>query len=340
MTFVSVAIATYDGERHVLEQLESISGQTLRPLELIVCDDLSTDRTVAIVEDFARRAPFSVRLHINEQRLGVGGNFMKAAGLCAGELIAFSDQDDVWLPHKLERCTARFEDPNVVLAIHACSVVGEEIDPQKLIVPAGAAADRVAPPLELPKWGEAPGMAMVFRRGLLLLSDWESRPVAHHQHGRLLHDEWVYGLARVAGSVAFIAEPLCLYRQHEANVEGAPERGAATWAKNALTTGGVYYGRRAEQARQWAALIERVAQRSADEELAGRSRREAVSYRRLAQALEQRALVYGPEESRRERLRALVRAFAGGTYRSRRREGFGLRGLTRDIAMIASGRIG
>ena len=340
MSSVSVAMATWNGEQHLREQLESIGRQTLLPCELVVSDDASTDATIEIIEQFARTAPFPVRVHAGQDRIGVGENFMRAAQRCSGDLIAFSDQDDVWLPEKLERCAASLGLPEVVLAIHACSVVDETLRPLGEIVPT-IARDRISSPLEPPRWGEAPGMGMVFSLDLLSLLEWDSRPVAHHAHGRLLHDEWIYGIARVAGSIAFLAEPHCLYRQHSANIEGAPERGAGAWMRSATTTGGVYYGRRAEQARQWAALLAGAAeQRAPEEELAARLRGEARSYERLADALEQRVLVYEAGQSRGRRLRAVARALGSGTYRSRRREGFGLRGLARDTTMIVGGRTG
>src|SRR5581483_5816839 len=98
---ISIAMATYNGGQFIREQLDSLSRQTFLPCELVVCDDGSTDHTLAIVETFAASAPFAVRIHRNKKRLGFGPNFLKAASLCDGEVIAFSDQDDVWLETKL-----------------------------------------------------------------------------------------------------------------------------------------------------------------------------------------------------------------------------------------------
>ena len=84
------------------EQLESIAAQTLLPVELVVCDDGSTDDTMALVRDFARWAPFAVRLYGNENRLGVIANYSRTVSLCRGDYIALCDQDDLWRPEKLE----------------------------------------------------------------------------------------------------------------------------------------------------------------------------------------------------------------------------------------------
>jgi glycosyltransferase involved in cell wall biosynthesis len=98
---ISIAMATYNGERFLEEQLRTLGEQVKLPDEVVVCDDGSTDRTLEILVQFAERAPFRVRLVINDQRLGWRENFLKAASLCTSDYIAFCDQDDVWLPDKL-----------------------------------------------------------------------------------------------------------------------------------------------------------------------------------------------------------------------------------------------
>src|SRR5882672_9093136 len=98
---ISVAMCIYNGARFLPRQLESIAAQTRLPDELVVCDDGSSDESRAIVRWFANDAPFTVRLEINERNLGSTRNFGKAIGLCEGDVIALSDQDDVWKPQKL-----------------------------------------------------------------------------------------------------------------------------------------------------------------------------------------------------------------------------------------------
>jgi len=98
---ISIAMTTYNGERFLKEQLDSFLWQTRLPDELVVCDDGSTDRTLEILENFARTAPFPVKIFRNPQRLGFSKNFEKAINLCQGELIFLSDQDDIWMPNKI-----------------------------------------------------------------------------------------------------------------------------------------------------------------------------------------------------------------------------------------------
>jgi glycosyltransferase involved in cell wall biosynthesis len=105
---ISVALCTYNGEPFLPQQLASIAQQTRPPDELIVCDDRSTDRTVSILREFATSAPYPVRIYENEHNLGSSANFERAIRLCEGNLIALSDQDDIWYPIRLERSEQEF----------------------------------------------------------------------------------------------------------------------------------------------------------------------------------------------------------------------------------------
>jgi len=106
---VSVAMCTYNGAQYLGEQLESFVAQSRPPDELVVCDDGSTDATPQILADFAGRAPFDVRIFRNKANVGYRRNFEQAIGLCRGDVIALSDQDDFWYPHKLAESSAIFE---------------------------------------------------------------------------------------------------------------------------------------------------------------------------------------------------------------------------------------
>lgn len=125
---VSIALATYNGERYLQEQLESYASQTLLPDELVVCDDASHDGTWSILESFAQAAPFPVRLFSNERNLGFGSNFAQAVELATGDVIFMSDQDDVWLPSKLERVTAAFDVPEVMVVTCDQEIVDEKLN--------------------------------------------------------------------------------------------------------------------------------------------------------------------------------------------------------------------
>lgn len=98
---ISVAMCTYNGDRFLEQQLQSIEAQTRPPTEVVICDDGSTDSTAAIAIAFRDRVSFPVRFYRNGTNLGSTENFQQAIQLCKGELIALCDQDDVWHPGKL-----------------------------------------------------------------------------------------------------------------------------------------------------------------------------------------------------------------------------------------------
>ncbi len=100
---VSVAMATYNGARFLPAQLESIAAQTVVPDELVAGDDGSTDGTEETFAEFARRAPFPVRFARNPSRLGAAQNFAATMERCEGDVLLLCDQDDVWLPARVER---------------------------------------------------------------------------------------------------------------------------------------------------------------------------------------------------------------------------------------------
>ena len=102
---ISVVMCTYNGaSRHLREQLDSIFAQTLLPGEIVVQDDCSTDDTMEVLREYADRAPEGVAMRIvqNTAQMGINANFFSAMRRAEGELIAVSDQDDIWMPTKLE----------------------------------------------------------------------------------------------------------------------------------------------------------------------------------------------------------------------------------------------
>jgi glycosyltransferase involved in cell wall biosynthesis len=121
---LSIAMATYNGQAFLADQLSSLRNQTRLPEELVICDDGSADTTIDAAHRFAANAPFEVRIERNTVRLGHARNFLKAASLCRGDLVAFCDQDDVWLENKVEASAAVFEAPDSPsVAVHSARVV-------------------------------------------------------------------------------------------------------------------------------------------------------------------------------------------------------------------------
>jgi glycosyltransferase involved in cell wall biosynthesis len=231
MRSISVAMATYNGQRFIREQLDSLAAQQHLPSEVVIADDASSDKTVAIAEQFAKAAPFTVHIHRNDKRLGYRANFMRAASLCTSEVIAFCDQDDVWTPRKLALCMEPFRDPEVLLAHHNAEVVTEA--GERLGSLDHLASPTMTPPLSLCSIRQmrgsglsapgtpALGFTEVFHRSILAFSDlWQMSLDYNDLMAPMAHDQWVFFIASVFGRIAYIDKALAFYRQHDSNLFG------------------------------------------------------------------------------------------------------------------------
>ena len=177
------------------------------------------------------RPLLSVRISRNLARLGFAGNFLQAARLCRGDLIAWSDQDDVWMAGKLARCVEEFErDSDVRLVVHSRQIGMQTRRGQPLA--RGGPNDRsssmgrprraVFTPGSLPLWFSAPGMASVLDRGVLEIGDSLAveLPGNFEEYG---HDTWTAFLAAAVGKTVFLPDVLARYRLHGGNVFGVAE---------------------------------------------------------------------------------------------------------------------
>jgi glycosyltransferase involved in cell wall biosynthesis len=226
---ISVALCTYNGERFLPKQLASIHQQTRLPDELVVCDDRSTDGTLDIVREFAASFSFPVKVVENEQNLGSSKNFEKAIRLCSGDLIALSDQDDVWYPMRLERSEQELlAHPEVGLVFSD----GDIIDDQgramgKTLWQSYAFTETKMSRLlagnydMLLKYRFVTGATVMFRatlrdRCLPLPPGW-------------VHDEWMAALVPAFSDLRPINEPLICYRQHASQQIGSPSEVNPRW---------------------------------------------------------------------------------------------------------------
>jgi glycosyltransferase involved in cell wall biosynthesis len=228
-------MCTYNGEAHLGAQLESIAAQTRPPDELVVCDDRSTDATAEVVRRFAAAAAFPVRFEVNEENLGSTRNFERAVSLCGGDLIALCDQDDVWLPEKLELMREAFErSPGAGLVFSDAEVVDECLRPlgRGLWESVGfdAATRRLVSggrPLDvlLSGW-TVTGATMAFRAAF--------RPLDIPRNVGMIHDGWIALVVAAVSGVELIERPLIKYRQHPRQQVGAPVKRAEAAAEGGI----------------------------------------------------------------------------------------------------------
>jgi glycosyltransferase involved in cell wall biosynthesis len=217
---ISVALCTYNGERFLPEQLASIGKQTRLPDELVVCDDRSMDRTMEILRAFAASVSFPVKIVQNTANLGSTRNFEHAIRLCEGDLIALSDQDDIWYPNRLQRSEQEFlAHPQAGLVFSNADLIDEEDRPlgktlwQRLGFVGKLNRDLLAGRfLVLAKHRFVTGATVMFRAEL------RDRffPIAEGW----IHDEWISLIAAAFSDLKPIDQPLIRYRIHSSQQVG------------------------------------------------------------------------------------------------------------------------
>lgn len=211
---ISVAMCTFNGGRYLKEQLESIAGQTRRPCELVICDDGSTDDTIAVLKSFQGKAPFPVTIVENTVRMGSTRNFNQAIGMAQGELIALCDQDDRWLPHKLERLSdCLIENPFLGGVFSDAELidgdgrrVSKTLFGRHRFTPPKQRSFVTCPTATLLKHDVVTGATLMFRSTI--------RRYCSPIPTTWVHDGWLAWMLALHSRVTLIAEPLIEYRIH------------------------------------------------------------------------------------------------------------------------------
>jgi glycosyltransferase involved in cell wall biosynthesis len=229
MERVSVVLATYNGERFVAEQLETLRQQTRRPDELIVVDDASDDSTVAIVREFARHAPFPVEIVVQSEHVGTCENFEEGLRLATGDIIAICDQDDRWMPEKLAVMEERMHQrPEALLAFSDAVLIdidGDRLSRSRWRIAGFGASQWQA--MERDPFGQMMKRQIV--SGCTAAIRAEILPALlpfpaglHPALPTMMYDRWISLLAAAAAPVLTIPERLVEYRIHPAQQIGIP----------------------------------------------------------------------------------------------------------------------
>ncbi len=254
---VSVALCTYDGERWLPAFLDGLLAQTRPPVELVVSDDGSRDRTLDLIRDFAAVSPFPVRVSSTPRRLGSTFNFEIAFGACTGDLIAPADQDDVWAPRKLEQMATAMEARGLAMGFSDGTVIDAFGRPVATTlwkgVGFGSREQRAFAhdPLGLLlRRSVVTGAAMMFRsRYLDRLLPFPG--VLNGPGSLMLHDRWIALVLAAVADVGAVAEPLIAFRRHV---------GQQTGLREPLSTGEVAHQLRRSTASAAEGLRTRAAQ--------------------------------------------------------------------------------
>lgn len=200
----SVCIATYNGEKYIEEQLQSILLQIQPDDEVIISDDNSTDKTTDIIKSLNDTR---IRIVYNNTHCYID-NFANALNYSKGEIIFLSDQDDVWLPGKYERCVKELQEVDLVCT--DCSVTDAQL---QITAPSYFATNNAGKGILKNIFIDTYcGACMAFKRDILTAA--LPLPPTHN----IGHDLWIGLVAEIIGKVRFIKTPYMLYRRHDESV--------------------------------------------------------------------------------------------------------------------------
>lgn len=227
MKKVSVAIASYNGEEYLQEQLLSILRQTRKVDEIIICDDASTDLTCSIVQDFINEYPeYDIQLFQNETNIGYKENFRQALKKTSGDYIFLCDQDDEWFDEKVEKMVGQMNANSKILALASSFVYMNDEGKRYTIKPIHGMSNNnlYIHPVKKEALVEVPfedyytrnffqGCSLVIRKEL-------KDEVVNHFSSKIHHDWFINMTAAKHHGMYFWNIPLFAYRIHAKNAVG------------------------------------------------------------------------------------------------------------------------
>lgn len=227
---ISVALCTFNGEEYVEEQLLSIIEQTVQVDEIIISDDNSVDKTIEIARKILKDYNIKHEIIINDTRLGVVKNFQQAIGMCMGDIIFLSDQDDIWIKHKVAKILEEFsKNQNLIMVFSDAELINEY--GKSLKTRLWSTLDFSIDVLKNKKFIEVllnrsivTGATMAFKKKLY----YHSIPFSNYW----IHDGWLALNSSLYGEIVALKDPLIKYRQHSKNVIGASKKTSLKRIKN------------------------------------------------------------------------------------------------------------
>jgi glycosyltransferase involved in cell wall biosynthesis len=205
---VSVAMATYNGEKYLKQQIDSILSQLGSDDELIISDDQSSDQTLSIIKKYISE-DHRVKLFMNEEK-GVTSNFENAIKRTQNEIIFLSDQDDVWKPEKVKTVKDYYEkNPTIQMIMSDITVVDNQLNTtiESFYEYRGSRAGVLKNIIK----NSYIGCAMSFKKELKM----KILPIPRNVP---MHDMWIGLVADMNKSALLIPEKLIYYRRHDATV--------------------------------------------------------------------------------------------------------------------------
>lgn len=299
----SVAMCTYNGAKYLTEQLGSLLTQERPPDELVVCDDGSTDGTIALLQQFAASSPFPVRILENPLNLGFSRNFAQAIRLCRGDLIALADQDDLWYPAKLRRLEEIFQRE---LGIEGVFSDGEIVDETSRPVGRTLWQSFLFGRNDQQRFRSGRGVDALLRRnvvtGMALAVRRSASDLLLDMPPSWMHDGWLAMLIEIRSGLYACPDRLVGYRVHHEQQAGTPpttaaklralRRGLGAYMDRVRENNLAEYQRTAVQSEDLLDVLTRMG--LGDDRLRNKVRAKASHARRGAQALERSRLQRWP----------------------------------------------
>ncbi len=211
---VSIAMCTYNGQRFIKEQLDSILNQTYANLEIIIVDDCSSDKTVDILNEYAANDK-RIIFHQNKTNLGYLKNFEKAISLCNGEFIALADQDDIFKEKKIETFVQEIKE-NILIYSDAIIIddnskeVGKElVRPNRCLISGGCNK-------ALLLGNCVSGNTLMFKKELV-------EYILPIPQNISYHDIWITFVASTYATISYTDESMTYYRRYAQQVTHNPQ---------------------------------------------------------------------------------------------------------------------
>ena len=203
---ISVCMATYNGEKYLKDQLDSILKQIQSSDEVIISDDGSSDSTRDIIEEFQKE--YKNIYLVDGSKRGVQKNFENALKHAKGDILFLSDQDDIWVEGKVDRVLKEFENKNTLCVVHDAEIVDSNLN---RVQDSFFKLKNGKPGLLHNLYKNAfIGCCMAFRKSVFE----KSYPFPDHIE---MHDWWIGLVAECMGNTVFIYEPYLKYRRHSDN---------------------------------------------------------------------------------------------------------------------------
>lgn len=208
----SVAMASYNGEKYIYDQVQSILSMIGPNDEIIVSDDHSIDQTQAIIRDLARTDE-RIRFYVNPKK-GLGSNFGNALRHCQGKYIFYSDQDDIWIDNKIDLCIQALDSSDKAIVVHDGFYTNATLDceaenPFGKTLFNGKMLYTNPTKIWIKNKGATLGCCMAFKSQYIKYI----LPIPNDDH-----DVWTINLLARLGGVHYLYKKLILHRMHGANV--------------------------------------------------------------------------------------------------------------------------